>query len=77
MAKFELHNKKFGTCNHVIVMLFVAFEGYHSIREVILGLLAIAHKLSHLRLSYLARRSTFDEANQRWKLKIFRFTGQQ
>ena len=61
----EHYVKKFSTYNHVIVMLFVALEGYHSIREVILGLLANAHKLSHLGLSYVVRRSTFSEANQR------------
>ena len=44
--------KKFSTYNHVVVMLFLAFEGYHSIREVVLGLLANAHKLSHLGLPY-------------------------
>jgi hypothetical protein len=52
-------------------MLFVALEGYHSIREVILGLLANSHKLSHLGLSYLVRRSTFSEANQRRSSKVF------
>ena len=41
----ERYVKKFSTYNHVVVMLFVALEGYHSIREVILGLLANAHKL--------------------------------
>jgi len=67
----ERYVKKFTTYNHVIVMLFVAFEGYHSIREVIVGLLANAHKLSHLGLSYLVRRSTFSEANQRRSSKVF------
>jgi len=67
----ERYVKKFTTYNHVIVMLFVALEGYHSIREVILGLLANAHKLSHLGLSYLVRRSTFSEANQRRSSRIF------
>ncbi len=52
-------------------MLFVALEGYHSIRETILGLLANAHKLSHLGLFYLVRRSTFSEANQRRKSQVF------
>jgi len=52
-------------------MLFVAFEGYHSIREVILGLLANSHKLSHLGLSFLVRRRTFSEANQRRSSKAF------
>lgn len=67
----ERYVKKFSTYNHVIVMLFVAFEGYHSIREVILGLLGNAHKLSHLGLSYLVRRSTFSEANQRRCSQVF------
>jgi len=67
----ERYVKKFSTYNHVIVMLFVAFEGYHSIREAILGLLANAHKLSHLGLSYLVRRSTFAEANQRRCSQVF------
>jgi hypothetical protein len=67
----ERYVKKFTTYHHVIVMLFVAFEGYHSIREVVLGLLANSHKLSHLGLSYLVRRSTFSEANQRRSSKVF------
>ena len=67
----ERYVKKFTTYNHVVVMLFVAFEGYHSIRETILGLLANAHKLSHLGLSYLVRRSTFSEANKRRSSKVF------
>ena len=63
--------KRFSTYNHVVVMLFVALEGNHSIREVILGLLANVHKLSHLGLNYLVRRSTFSEANQRRSSKVF------
>ena len=54
--------KKFTTYNHVVVMLFTALEGYSSIREVIVGLLANAHKLSHLGLSYIVRRSTISGA---------------
>ena len=67
----ERYVKKFATYNHLVVMLFVAFEGYHSIREVIFGLLANAHKLSHLGLSYLVKRSTFSEANKRRGSKVF------
>ena len=67
----ERYVKKFTTYNHLVVMLFVVFEGYHSIREVILGLLANAHKLSHLGLIYLVRRSTFSEANKRRSSKVF------
>ena len=67
----ERYVKKFSTYNHVVVMLFVAFEGYHSIREVVIGLLSNAHKLSHLGLSYLVRRSTFSEANLRRSSQVF------
>lgn len=67
----ERYVKKFTTYNHLVVMLFVAFEGYHSIREVILGLLANAHKLAHLGLFYLVRRSTLSEANIRRKSMVF------
>ena len=63
--------KKFTTYNHLVVMLFIAFEGYHSIREAILGLLANANKLPHLGMSYVVRRSTFSEANQRRSSKAF------
>jgi hypothetical protein len=63
--------KKFCTYNHVVVMLFVALEGYQSIREVIVGLLANAHKLGHLGLNYLVRRSTLSEANQRRSSRLF------
>ncbi len=44
----ERYVKKFTTYHHVVVMLFVSIEGYHSIRETILGLLANAHKLSQV-----------------------------
>lgn len=67
----ERYVKKFTTYHHLVVMLFVAFEGYHSIRETILGLLANAHKLSHLGMSYLVRRSTFSEANGRRSSIVF------
>ncbi len=53
-------------------MLSVVFESYQSIREVILGLVSNAHKLSHLGLTYLVRRSTFSEASKRRDSKVFR-----
>lgn len=67
----ERYVKKFTTYHHLIVMLYVTLEGFQSIREVILGLLSNAHKLSHLGLSYLVRRSTFSDANQRRSSKVF------
>lgn len=67
----ERYVKKFTTYNHLIVMLFVSLQGFNSIRETILGLLANANKLSHLGLNYLVRRSTFSEANLRRSSKVF------
>ena len=62
--------KKF-TTYHLVVMLYASIEGYRSIRETILGLLANAHKLSHLGLSYLMRRCTLSEANARRTSRVF------
>jgi len=67
----ERYVKKFTTYHHVVVMLFATIEGCTSIRETIVGLLANAHKLAHLGLSYLVRRSTLSEANQRRSSKVF------
>lgn len=67
----ERYVKKFSTYHHLIVMLYASLEDFQSIREVILGLLASAHKLSHLGLSYLVRRSTFSDANKRRSSSVF------
>ena len=52
-------------------MLFVAFEGYNSIRETVLGLLSNAHRLGHLGLDSVVRRSTLSETNARRTPEIF------
>jgi hypothetical protein len=67
----ERYVKKFTTYNHLVVMLFVAFEGYHSIRETVIGLLANAHKLTHLGIDYVVKRSTLSEANARRSSSVF------
>jgi hypothetical protein len=67
----EKYVKKFDTRQHLVVMLFGVIEGYHSIREVILGMLSNAHKLVHLGMDYMIRRSTLSDANQRRKSAVF------
>jgi hypothetical protein len=42
----ERYVKKFTTYHHLVVMLYASIEGYHSIRETILGLLANARRTS-------------------------------
>lgn len=67
----DRHVKKFTSYKHVVVMLSVAFEGYHSIRDTVLGLLSNAHKLQHLGLDYVVKRSTLSEANARRPNELF------
>ncbi len=67
----EKYVKKFTTYNHLVVMLFVAFKGFSSIRELISSLLSEAHKLKHLGIFYIVARSTFSEANNRRESKVF------
>ena len=67
----ERYVKKFGTYEHLVVMLFVSLEGFTSLRETIIGLLSNAHKLCHLGIDYLVKRSTLSEANSRRESKIF------
>jgi hypothetical protein len=52
-------------------MLFGVIEGYHSIREVVLGMLSNARKLGHLGMNYMIRRSTLSDANQRRQSAVF------
>jgi hypothetical protein len=63
--------KKFTSYKHVVVMLFAVFEGYHSIRDTVLGLLSHANKLQHLGLDYIVRRSTLSDANVRRPNELF------
>ncbi|MDR3328162.1 MAG: DUF4372 domain-containing protein [Prevotellaceae bacterium] len=61
----ERYVKKFDTHQHLIVILFSVISGYQSLREVILGLLSNAHKLQHLGLKFVVKRSTLSDANIR------------
>ena len=63
--------KKFTSYKHLVVMLFATFEGYHSIRDTVLGLLSHANKLQHLGLDYIVRRSTLSDANVRRPNELF------
>jgi hypothetical protein len=67
----ERYVKKFDTYKHLVVMLFSVLEGYHSLREVITGMLSNAHKLSHLGMDYMIRRSTLSDANNRRSSIVF------
>jgi hypothetical protein len=63
--------KKFTTRSHLIVMLYGVIEGYHSIREVITGMLSNANRLCHPGMDYMIRRSTLSDANKHRKSAVF------
>jgi hypothetical protein len=67
----ERYVKKFSTRHHLVIMLFSAFEGYNSLREVVLGMLSNAHKLIHLGLPHMICRSTLSDANKRRSSAVF------
>jgi len=52
-------------------MLYLAFEGCTSIREVTAGLLACATRLIHLGLDYCPKRSTLSDANRKRMSNVF------
>jgi len=67
----ERYVKKFSTRQHLIIMLFAAFEGYNSLREVVIGMLSNANKFVHLGLIYMVCRSTLSDANKRRSSAVF------
>jgi hypothetical protein len=69
--KTDYYTKKFDTYSHLVTMLFVAYEGCISLREVEMGMSVCHNKLQHLGLSYIPARSTLSEANARRDSEVF------
>jgi len=69
--KTDYYTKKFDTYSHLVTMLFVAYEGCTSLREVEMGMSVCHNKLQHLGLSYIPARSTLSEANARRDSEVF------
>ena len=67
----EAYVKRFDGYKHLIVMLFGVLKHFDSLRELEIGMKAEAHKLQHLGLNYLVRRSTLAEANIRRPQEFF------
>ena len=59
----ESYVKRFGSYEHLVVMLFGVLKHFDSLRELEIGMKAETHKLSHLGIEYLVRRSTLADAN--------------
>ncbi len=54
----EAYVKRFDGYQHLVVMLFGILKHFDSLRELEIGMKAEAHKLGHLGMNYLVRRST-------------------
>lgn len=60
----DRYYKKFKSRDHLITMLYSAFQRCTSLREVTTGLMACQQKLLHLGIFYVPRRSTLSDANR-------------
>ena len=67
----EAYVKRFDGYQHLLVMLFGVLKHFDSLRELEIGMKAEAHKLGHLGMDYLVRRSTLSEANTRRPQEFF------
>ena len=67
----ESYVKRFDGYQHLVVMLFGVLKHFDSLRELEIGMKAEAHKLRHLGMDYLVRRSMLAEANIRRPLEYF------
>lgn len=67
----EAYVKRLDGYQHLIVMLFGILKHFDSLRELKIGMKTEAHKLGHLGLDYLVRRSTFAEVNIRRPQEFF------
>ena len=67
----EAYVKRFDGFQHLVVMLFGILKRFDSLRELKIGMKAEAHKLGHLGMNYLVRRSTLAETNIRRPQEFF------
>ena len=67
----EAYVKRFDGYQHLVVMLFGILKHFDSLRELEIGMKAEAHKLRHLGMDYLVRRSSLAEANIRRPQEFF------
>jgi IS5 family transposase len=70
-AESDKYVKKLDTCKHLQVMLYGIFSNSYSLRELVLGCLIDANKLSHLGIDFKVCRSTLAEANARRDGSVF------
>ena len=69
--KSESYVKKLDGYTHLVIMLYGVLKHFDSLRELEIGMQAEAHKLHHLGIEYMVRRSTLAEANKRRPQEFF------
>lgn len=69
--KADYYCKTFKSYDHLVSMLFCGFHQCSSLRELITGLQANAHRLNHMGLFHTPRRSTLADANRRRTAMFF------
>ena len=69
--KSESYVKKLDGYTHLVIMLYGVLKHFDSLRELEIGMQAEAHKLHHLGIDYMVRRSTLAEANKRRPQEFF------
>ncbi|MGL6143029.1 MAG: IS4 family transposase [Enterobacterales bacterium] len=63
--------KKLDGYSHLVTLLYGVLMHHDSLREIVIGMLSEAHKLEHLGVNYMVKRSTLSEANNRRSSDFF------
>lgn len=67
----DRYYKRLDTWHHIVSMLYCSFSGATALRELTTGLLACQHKLIHLGISSVPRRSTLSDSNRKRPSQVF------
>ncbi len=63
--------KRLDGYSHFVILLYAVLQRHDSLREIVIGMLSDAHKLQHLGVDYMVKRSTLSEANNRRSCEFF------
>ena len=70
-AGYDRYVKKLDGYSHFVTLLYAVLMRHDSLREIVLGILSEAHKLEHLGVNHMIKRSTLSEANNRRSSEFF------
>lgn len=69
--KSDRYYKQLDTWHHLVSMLYCCFSGATALRELTTGLLACQHKLLHLGIKVVPKRSTLSDSNRKRTSQVF------